>query len=280
MRPFKTAAVLAVGVVLALGASACSDASADPSSGSSSPGSSTSAAQLLELVKPGRLVIGVEGTYPPYTYHDDSGALAGYDIEVAQNIASELGLEAEFVETKWDSLIVGLDSQLWDVVINQVAITPEREQKYAFSTPYTYTRVAVITANDNTSITKLDDLAGQRAAQTVTSNYAKTAETYGAVIVGTDGFNESIELVRTGRADVTLNDEITFADYLKQHPDAPVKIAATSDSATSQTGVILAKDKPELKDAIDLALDDLRSQGVLTDLSTKYFGKDFSSPLS
>jgi cystine transport system substrate-binding protein len=275
MRSSKAVAALAAVGAFVFGASACS--TTEPTANENT---SQNAAQISGLTKAGRLVVGVEGTYPPYTYHEADGQLAGYDIEVAQNIARELGLEIEFVESKWDSLIVGIDSNLWDAVINQVAVTPERQEKYAFSEPYTYTRVAVIAKDDDASITKLDDLQGKRAAQTVTSNYAKTAEEHGATIVGTDGFNESIELVLAGRADVTLNDEITFADYVKQHPDAPVKVAATSDTATSQTAVILAKDKPELKSAIDGALDKLRADGVLADLSVKYFGKDFSSPNS
>ena len=104
------------------------------------------AANSLERIKAaGELVIGVEGTYPPYTYHDGAtNKLIGYDVEVAESIAAKLGVKPRFVESRWDSLVIGLDSALWDTVINQVGITDERKEKYDFSVPYTYTRGVVI----------------------------------------------------------------------------------------------------------------------------------------
>ncbi|MDR0629426.1 MAG: transporter substrate-binding domain-containing protein, partial [Treponema sp.] len=74
-----------------------------------------SALNSLERIKAaGELVIGIEGTYPPYTYHDAaSNRLIGYDVEVAEAIAAKLGVKPRFVESRWDSLIIGLDSGLW-----------------------------------------------------------------------------------------------------------------------------------------------------------------------
>ena len=66
----------------------------------------------------------MEGTYPPYTYHDDNGELTGFDVEVAKAIADKLGAEADFTESDWDSLLAGIDSGRLDTVINAVSITP------------------------------------------------------------------------------------------------------------------------------------------------------------
>jgi cystine transport system substrate-binding protein len=243
----------------------------------SAAGSAAEKSSLDKIKESGTLKIGTEGTYPPYTYHDKSNKLVGYDVEVGEAIAKELGVKAEFVEAEWDSLIIGLDSRLYNTVINQVGINDDRKAKYDFSIPYTYTRAAVIAQADNDSITTFTDLKGKKAAQTVTSNYAKLAERNGAVLVGTQGFSESIELVLSGRADVTINDDLTFYDYLKQHPNAKVKIAVTEDNA-SENAVIFAKGQPELQKAIDDALTKLRGNGTLKKISEKYFGADISVP--
>ena len=232
---------------------------------------------LEEIQTKGTLIVGVEGTYPPYTYHDEAtDELKGYDVEIARAIADKLGVKAEFVETKWDSIIAGLDAERYDVIINQVGITPERQEKYDFSQPYTYTRGVLIAAETNDSIKSFEDLKGKKSAQTVTSNWAATAESYGAEIVGTDGFNQSIELVLAGRADATLNDDVTFYDYKNTKPDVQVKIVANSNEV-NVSGVMIRKGNEEFKAAVDKALDDLRAEGKLKEISEKYFGVDVST---
>ena len=94
--------------------------------------------ELAQIQESGKLKVGVEGTYPPYTYHDDNGELTGFDVEVAKAIADKLGVEADFTESDWDSLLAGIDSGRLDTVINAVSITPEREEKYDFAGPYFY----------------------------------------------------------------------------------------------------------------------------------------------
>ncbi|MDR2785016.1 MAG: amino acid ABC transporter substrate-binding protein [Treponema sp.] len=236
-----------------------------------------SAANSLERIKAaGELVIGIEGTYPPYTYHDGAtNKLIGYDVEVAEAIAAKLGVKPRFVESRWDSLIIGLDSGLWDTVINQVGVTEARKEKYDFTVPYTYTHGVVIIRSDNNSIKSFEDLNGKSSAQTITSNWAQLGERHGAKIIGTDGFNESVQLVIDRRADATINDDVTFADYLKEHPQSPTKIVAVSTDVT-ESAVILAKNQNELLDAINKALAELSADGTLTKLSLKYLNIDVS----
>lgn len=229
---------------------------------------------LSEIQERGKLLIGTEGTYAPYTYHDETGELVGYDVEVAKAIADKLGVEAEFVESNWDSLIAGLDAVRYDVVINQVTITDERLEKYHFSTPYTVSRAALIVGKDNNDIAAFEDLKDKKAAQSLTSNYASLAEQYGAEIISADGsFSKAIELVTTGRAEATINDQVSFYDFLKQQPDAPVKLVDTLDDA-SKNAVLIRKGNDSLVEAINKALDELTQDGTLTEISEKYFGAD------
>jgi L-cystine transport system substrate-binding protein len=128
---------------------------------------------------------------------------------------------------------------------------------------------------DNEEITSFEDLAGKRAAQTLTSNYAQLAQEHGAEVVGTEGFDQSIALVLQGRADATINDSLSFLDFKKQQPDANVKIVATEADADF-SGVLLAKGKPELLAAINAALEDIKADGTYSEISEKYFGADVS----
>ena len=231
---------------------------------------------LKEIQERGSLLIGTEGTYAPFTFHDETGKLVGYDVEIAEAIAEKLGVKAEFVETNWDSCIAGLDANRYDVVMNQVGITPERQEKYDFSTPYTVTRAALIVASDNDTITTFEDLKGKNAAQSLTSNYATLSESYGATVTSTDGlFSKAIELIETGRADATINDELSFYDYVKQKPDAKVKIATTLDDA-SKNAVLIRKGNQSFVDAVNKALKELEDEGKLKEISEKYFGTNVS----
>jgi cystine transport system substrate-binding protein len=234
------------------------------------------AGENLDAIKAaGVIKIGTEGTYAPFTYHDADGKLVGFDVEIGEAIAQKLGVKAEFVEGKWDGLIAGLDVKRYDTVINQVGITEERKQKFDFSDPYIASKAALIVREDNADIKGFADLKGKKAAQSLTSNYGKMAEEAGAELVGTDGFDQSIALVVQGRADATLNDSLSFLDFKKKQPNAPVKIAATADDA-SYSGVIVRKGDPELVAAINGALKDIKADGTYQKIAEKYFGQDVS----
>lgn len=230
---------------------------------------------LDDVKAAGVLRIGTEGTYAPFTFHDASGALVGFDVEIGRAIAEHIGVEAEFVEGPWDGLIAGIDANRYDVVINQVGINEERQAKYDFSEPYIASKAALIVAEDNTEIASFEDLAGKKSAQSLTSNFGKLAEEYGAELVGTEGFDQSIALVIQGRADATINDSLSFFDFKTQQPDAPVKVVATAEDA-DYSGVILAKGKPELLAAINEALEAIKADGTYAEISQKYFGEDVS----
>ncbi len=227
-----------------------------------------------KIMKDKTITVATEGTYAPFSYYKDD-KLVGYDVEIMEAVAKEMGIKVKFIETKWDGMVAGLDAGKYDVVANQVGITKEREQKYLFSTPYTYSQGVIIVADDNNTIKSFDDLSGKKAAQTITSNWAKTAEKYGAEIVGTDGFDQSISLVTQKRADATINDSTTYLDYMKNKPDAKVKIVAQSQEI-STTAFLMRKDDKDLQKAIDKALKSLQDKGVLKEISDKYFNKDIS----
>ncbi len=234
------------------------------------------AGQSLETIKTnGVFRIGTEGTYAPFTYHDPNGQLVGFDVEIGREIAKRLGVKPEFLEGKWDGLIAGLDANRYDAVINQVGITEQRKQKYDFSDPYIASKAVLIVRGDNDGIKGFADLQGKKSAQSLTSNFAKLAEESGASLVGTDGFDQSIQLVLNGRADATINDSLSFLDFKKHKPDANVKIAAQEADA-DHSGVIIRKGEPELLAAINKALAEIKADGTYQKIADTYFGQDVS----
>ncbi|MEA3536455.1 amino acid ABC transporter substrate-binding protein [Rhizobium sp. CC-YZS058] len=234
------------------------------------------AGENLDAIKSaGTIRIGTEGTYSPFTFHNSSNELVGFDVEIGRAVAEKLGVKAEFIEGKWDGLIAGLDAKRYDVVINQVGITEARKQKYAFSEPYIASKAVLIVREGNEDIKSFEDLKGKKSAQSLTSNFGKLAEAAGAELVGTDGFDQSIQLVLTRRADATINDSLSFLDFKKQQPQAPVTVVAEKPDA-DYSGIILRKGDEDLVAAINKALADIKADGTYKTISDKYFGQDVS----
>lgn len=241
-------------------------------------GTGESADDLLAQIKErGSIIVAMEGTWAPWTYHDEDDNLVGYDVEVAQNIAEKLGVEVEFIEGAWDGLLAGLDAGRYDIMVNGVGVTKERAEKYNFSTPYAYNKTAVIVRGDYDEISSMEDLNGKKTANTISSTYAAQAEAYGATVTGVDDLNQTIELLLSKRIDATLNAEVVFNDYKKEHPEADVKIATYSDQV-EEIAIPIRKgdDTVTLLDAVNNALDEMAKDGTLTELSEKYFGMDIS----
>ncbi|MBS6578567.1 MAG: transporter substrate-binding domain-containing protein [Clostridiales bacterium] len=241
-------------------------------------GTGESADDLLAQIKErGSIIVAMEGTWAPWTYHDEDDNLVGYDVEVAQNIAEKLGVEVEFIEGAWDGLLAGLDAGRYDIMVNGVGVTEERAEKYNFSTPYAYNKTAVIVRGDYDEISSMEDLKGKKTANTISSTYAAQAEAYGATVTGVDDLNQTIELLLSKRIDATLNAEVVFNDYKKEHPEADVKIATYSDQV-EEIAIPIRKgdDTVTLLEAVNDALDEMAKDGTLTELSEKYFGIDIS----
>lgn len=259
---------------LALALTACSSPSDDatePAAGSSGGDDS-----LTSVQEAGTLTVGTEGTYRPFSFHEGgAGELTGYDVEVARAVGAELGVEVEFEETQWDAIFAGLDAGRFDLVANQVSITPEREASYTFSAPYTVSTGVVVVAEGTTSISSFADLAGKRTAQSLTSNWYTLAQESGATIEAVEGWAQSVALVEQGRVDATINDKLTFLDHQKTEGADGLRIAVETEE-TSQSAFAMRKGSDALAAAVDEALATLAEDGTLASISETYFGEDVS----
>lgn len=272
-RHLAIAAVAASAIVL----SGCSTPGPRDDAGAGSGDSATQAdgITLAEVQEAGTLVVGTEGTYRPFTYHEGgAGDLTGYDIEVIEAVAEKLGVEVEYQETQWDAIFAGLDSGRFDVIANQVSINPEREERYSFSEPYTVSP-GVLIVPEGSDIASFEDLDGRTSAQSLTSNWFEVAESFGAQVEAVEGWAQAAELLKQGRVDATVNDELTFLDAQKTGDAEGLEIAAESEDV-SYNAFAFRKGSDDLVEAVDEALAELRADGTLAEISEKYFGDDVS----
>ena len=268
----------AAGVLTLAGCSSNSGSSAAASGAASSAASTGAADQLAAIQTNGKLVVALEGAWQPWSYHDESDTLVGYDVEVSRAIAEKLGVEPEYVESDWDSLFAGLDAGRFDIVCNGVEVTDERAKTYDFTTPYGYIHTALAVRKDNEDIKSFEDLKGKTTANSLASTYMELAESYGATVQGIDTLEETIQLLPAGRIDATLNADVSFYDYLNVHPDAYFKLVAqTEDASHVAIPVRKGDDSASLLEAINTAIEELRADGTLKALGEKYFGQDISS---
>ena len=268
----------AAGVLTLAGCSSNSGSSTAASGAASSAASVGAADQLAAIQTNGKLVVALEGAWQPWSYHDESDTLVGYDVEVSRAIAEKLGVEPEYVESDWDSLFAGLDAGRFDIVCNGVEVTDERAKTYDFTTPYGYIHTALAVRKDNEDIKSFEDLKGKTTANSLASTYMELAESYGATVQGIDTLEETIQLLTAGRIDATLNADVSFYDYLNVHPDADFKLVAqTEDASHVAIPVRKGDDSTSLLEAINTAIEELRADGTLKALGEKYFGQDISS---
>jgi L-cystine transport system substrate-binding protein len=238
-------------------------------------GAGTALAGPLDDIKSrGTIQIGLEGTFPPFNYVDEKGKLTGFEIDFSEALAAKLGVKPDFQPGKWDGLLAALDVKRIDVVINQVTVTPERQQKYTFSQPYTVSGIQIIVGSATTNISKPADLAGKRIGAVLGTSYEKwTRENVPTADVRTydDDATRNQDLL-VGRIDAIVNDRLIVPNLLKQYGGKLV--AAGEPFATQKQAVAMRKDSGDLVKAIDDAITALRQDGTLKTISEKWFGAD------
>ncbi|MBA1230188.1 cystine ABC transporter substrate-binding protein [Pseudomonas viridiflava] len=239
-------------------------------------GQAVAGEQLQKIKDSGTLNVGLEGTYPPFSFVDQDGKLTGFEVEFSEALAKELGVKAKVQTTKWDGILAALESKRLDVVINQVTISDERKKKYDFSEPYTVSGIQALINKDKTkdAIKTAQDLSGKKVGVGLGTNYEQwlKANVPTAIVKTYDDDPTKYQDLRVGRIDAILVDRLAALELVAKTKDT---LAVTGEPFSRQeSGVAMRKGEPELVAAINKAIDKMRADGTLTKLSQKYFNAD------
>ncbi len=230
---------------------------------------------LSRIKEAGVLRVGLEGNWQPFSFEKD-GEIVGYDVEVAAAIAEHLGVDLEVIPTPWDNLFLGLDADTIDLVINGVDVTEDRKKTYDFSDAYLYDKAVLIVLEDNNDITSFEDLDGKTTANSIGSTYMEIGESYGAKVEGVETLDQTLEMLKNGQVDATINSDASYQDFMKVS-GGPFK---TVDETSTYMGIPFVKggDNDSLIKEVNATIAELRSSGKLKELSLKYFDEDKTEP--
>ncbi|WP_058911182.1 cystine ABC transporter substrate-binding protein [Entomohabitans teleogrylli] len=234
------------------------------------------AENLLDKIKQrGTLLVGLEGTYPPFSFQGEDGKLTGFEVEFAQQLAEHMGVKAELKPTKWDGMLASLDSKRIDVVVNQVTISDARKKKYDFSTPYTVSGIqALVKKGEEAAIKTAADLQGKKVGVGLGTNYEEwlRQNVKGVDIRTYDDDPTKYQDLRVGRINVILVDRLAALDLVKK-TNATLAVAGEPFSR-QEAGVAVRKGNDDLLNAINQAIAEMQKDGSLAKLSEKWFGAD------
>lgn len=229
----------------------------------------------------GEIVVATSGTLYPASFHDsESKELTGYEVEIMKEIGKRLDLKIEFAEMGLDGMLTSLNSNQVDLAVNDIEITPEREEKFTFSEPYKYSfGTAIVRKSDHSGIESLEDLKGKKAAGAATSVYMQVGRDYGAEEAIYDNVTNDVYLrdVEIGRTDVILNDYYLQKLALEAFPEFEIMIHPDIKYHPNVQAIIMKKDNDELLKHVNDVLADMHTDGTISELAKKFFnGEDVS----
>lgn len=197
----------------------------------------------------------------PYVFDDPErpGTLVGFEVELADAIARELGVRAEFVQQDWSNLVPSLERGSFDVAMNGLEVTPARTDTVLFTRPYFVFAAQLVARRDDESVRDLDSLRGRRVGTLASSFSYDLLREAGAEIVSYEGVEEPYADLESGRVDAVLLDDIIAARYGLVRPS----LRLVADVADGYYAVAARRDERDLRDAIDGALARLAASGEL-----------------
>lgn len=221
----------------------------------------------------GVIRVGLEGTYPPFNFVDADNNMAGFDVDISNEIASRLGVTTEFIGTTWASLIGGLQADKFDVIIAQMSITEERQKSVDFTDPYVLTGAVLISRTGDERFQELGDIAGFRVGVGIGTTFEEVARSVeGADVRTYDSFQAySAELI-SGRLDVIINDQQTAGYNIKER-GLPIEVTSGLISE-DRIGIAVKKGNEDLVEAINGALADMLADGTYREIFLTWFGTE------
>ncbi|WHY89914.1 ABC transporter substrate-binding protein [Neobacillus cucumis] len=229
---------------------------------------------VLDRVEKSKVLkVGFEGTYPPFNFLNDDQKYDGFDVDISNEIAKRLGVKTEFVATKWDSLLGGLKSDKFDIIIGQMSVTEERKKSVDFTNPYVVTGSVLVTRKDTNNITKLEDIKGKNVGVGGGTTFEEVAKSVdGANVKLYKSVNDYIADLANKRLDVIINDQLLMSYNIKEK-NLPIKITSGILNK-DEIGMAVKKENGDFVEKVNTTLADMKKDGTYNQIYKKWFGTE------
>ncbi len=272
----KLAVILLLCFSLTMLVTGCSSqASKDDSKTTPAPAADKS---WQEIKDQGYFTLGLDDAFPPMGFREEkTNEIVGFDIDLAKEAAKRMGVEVKFQPVIWDTVIEELNNGNIDVIWNGLSITPERQEKIAFTKAYIADKQIIVVKKDS----KLSDkkaLAGKKvgiqAASSAIAAVEKDAVTFKSLgeLVQFDNNVDALLDLKSGRIDAVVVDEVVGRYYLAKHPDDYTVMK--DNFGAEDFGVGLRKTDKTFLAELQKTLDAMKADGTSAKISEKWFGEN------
>ncbi len=216
--------------------------------------------------------VGMNAEYPPFEFVDEEGNIVGFDVDLIAALAERAGFDYELINTKWDGIFAALAAGEFDVVASAVTITEERQQIVDFTDPYFNAGQSIAVLATNEEIKGVEDLKGKRiGVQLGTTGDIEASKIEGAIVKRYEEITLAFQALANGDVDAVVNDTPTSAAIIKANPELNAKIVG--EPFTNEFyGIAVNKNKPEIRDALNKALAEIKEDGTYDEIYQKWFG--------
>ncbi|WP_370853069.1 transporter substrate-binding domain-containing protein [Pararhizobium haloflavum] len=240
-------------------------------------GAPAMADDLAAVKEAGELRIASSGAYPPFSLVNDQNEVVGFDVSIGKAIAERMGVEPVVTTTAWDGIIAGLLANKYDTIIGSMSITPEREKAVDFVGPYYHAGRAIFVTEDS-DVETLEDLQDATIGVTLGETHEKWAREQSDM--GWDlrtykGLPELLLELENGRIEAMVIDSIPGRVAITKE-GRPIRELELPDleGGSVEVGIAIRKDNPELKAAMQEALDAIMEDGTYEDIAMEWVGAD------
>ncbi|MFH0875032.1 MAG: transporter substrate-binding domain-containing protein [archaeon] len=224
---------------------------------------------LLNVKERGKLLVGTNLPYAPMEYYDESGKMVGLDIDLINNIASEMGVSVEILDAPWESLFDDVKSGKFDVIIDTITITQQRREEMLFSAPYFNAEQAIMMLADKEEVKRLEDLKGKKIGVQKETTGEKTAQQYlvSSSIEGYGVWTQAIPDLKTGKIDAILVDNSAGLIAVKNDPTLKLYGGLFTQE---YYGIATKLGNDALMGEIDKILREIKRTGKLDEMKKKW----------
>ncbi len=253
------------------------ESAAAPSESAAASASEAAADTSLDYIKEkGNFILGLDASFPPMGFEDESGNIVGFDIDLAKEVATRIGVELKLQPIDWKAKELELNNKNIDLIWNGMTITPERQESMTMSAPYMENKQIVVVLKDS-EIQKLADLKDKDVAvqdgSSAQNALAADADLLASIkqIDFKDNVTALMDL-KNGQVDALAVDSVVADYYTSQDPDT-FRILEES-LAPEQYGIGFRKGEQAFADAVQAALDEMKKDGTFEKISMQWFGRN------